>query len=434
MELDLNRSLEKCSRQCVFICQASKSIVRNTGQGIQSNATSWRLHQPQDLAETLLWYSFAHQASSNNITLQLKCLSNPRGFIAIAIELSTMAIVKLPLGPSLLGEYSAFRLTVILLASLVGFIVVTHLYTHIRYRLSISSFRSLQQGTLQPPHIPYTVPFLGSAIAFLEPKSGAYWRSLFSFHPRSTGACTLLLGGKTNHVLFSPQAVLALFKAKGTSRQVLNSQIMINALGLTQEENAKYYGLNVPHEKGKLHPTELTEKINHDTLLKTDAVNELTDKFIDEFQKRLDTVSLDGEPTDLFLWLRKLMCHASMEAFFGSRILEIYPDIEEDFFDWDRHMLSLFFGLPWFFIPSAHRSQRRILAGLEKYNAIADEETKGTPVDSYGDVAWEPIYGGRGNRARQEIYRAVGLSMRGRAGLDLGFMFALNSNAIPATG
>jgi len=62
------------------------------------------------------------------------------------------------------------------------------------------------------------------------------------------------------------------------------------------------------------------------------------------------------------------------------------------------------------------------------------EECGNEAVDPDGDVEWEPVFGSRANRARQKYYTARGLNIRARAGMDLGFLFGLSSNAIPAAG
>ncbi len=59
-----------------------------------------------------------------------------------------------------------------------------------------------KQQLVESPQIPYTIPILGNTLSFLAPRPGQYWDQLFTGHPRSTGICTLLLGGRKTHILF----------------------------------------------------------------------------------------------------------------------------------------------------------------------------------------------------------------------------------------
>jgi hypothetical protein len=158
----------------------------------------------------------------------------------------------------------------------------THLYTTLRYRLSLTHHTSAAENPttpLLPPQIPYTLPILGNAISFLAPRPGAFWAQLFRSHPRATGACTLLLGGRSIHVLFSPSAVQALFKTRGIFRHGFNQDVLEKGLGIEKHEACRYHGLREsPDEKG-LTPLQQQENINHDFLLRTDSVNELTAEF-----------------------------------------------------------------------------------------------------------------------------------------------------------
>ncbi|KAI7684379.1 hypothetical protein KC353_g21221, partial [Hortaea werneckii] len=86
------------------------------------------------------------------------------------------------------------------------------IYTTWSYYLALRQFTSQPHATtgpgvkqsVTPPQIPYTLPFLGNTRDFLAPYPGQYWTKLFSWHPRSTGICTLLVGGRKTHILFSP--------------------------------------------------------------------------------------------------------------------------------------------------------------------------------------------------------------------------------------
>lgn len=245
-----------------------------------------------------------------------------------------------------------------------------------------------------------------------------------------------MLGGQQTHVLFDPTAVQALFKARGPTRDRFNYQVMENSMAMKRSEIKKFYGLEeaTGHVKDR-DPRFATNELQYDYLLRTDRVNELTEMFTRKLEEELveDKRLSDGKELEIGLvtWLRDHMFKASTYTFFGKRILEVYPELMEDFWDFDKVMLSLFFGLPKFIIPEHFKTRDRTISGMQRWQEVVWEECKGQPLDP-DDARWEPIYGCRLNRARQRFYMYRDLTMQSRAAADLGLLFALSNNAIPA--
>ena len=141
-----------------------------------------------------------------------------------------------------------------------------HLYTSHRYHRSLSVHYATAATSAKgspPPSLPYTIPFLGHAIAFLAPRPGEFWATLFRSYSRTTGAFTLLLGGKTTYILFSPHAVEALFKARGPARDGFNLQIVELGMGIDHEEASRYFGIGEGPDQTGITPVQQQEKIWH---------------------------------------------------------------------------------------------------------------------------------------------------------------------------
>jgi cytochrome P450 len=319
----------------------------------------------------------------------------------------------------------------------------TRIYTTIQYRRALSVHLSNRSDKpIPPPRLPYTIPYLGSTISFLAPKPGLFFAKLFDSYPREIGACTLLLGGQETHLIFSPSAVQALFRSKATTRELFNQQVVARSFGLSTEDVARLHGLDErgmrkDFEKPDLDPVHIHEAINNEKLLKSDAVNELTKEFSRVFRDEVQTeLSGKGQTREvgLYAFLRPLVFKASTIALMGEKILQSYPELEDDFFEYDNVMLDLFLGLPKTIIPKAFRIREKTIAGVLRWHNELAKEGRSTPTDPDGEVGWEPYYGSRTNRARQIFYEKIGLSMHGRAGLDLGMMFGLLSNATPTVG
>ena len=326
---------------------------------------------------------------------------------------------------------------------ILGTLATVQLYTSLKYRysLSISMSTALPKKTaISPPLIPYSIPFLGHAITFLAPHPGQFWAKLFQFHPRSTGACTLLLGGQKTYILFSQDAVQSLFKMRALGRDSFNVQVAQKGLGIHGNDTTRYYGYGEGPDHTGLTPAQQQEHVYHNFMMEKKSVNELTAEFVRVLKDQLagELKAIREDPNEhvmsLYAWLQDRLFNASTTAFMGSRILDIFPNLREDFFDFDQHMLTMFFGVPKFLSPKPYDVREKALGGLIKWHEQMQIECKGEPMDPAGDIGWEPVYGSRANRARQRYYVSRGISMKGRAGMDLGFLFGLNSNAIPAVG
>ena len=323
-----------------------------------------------------------------------------------------------------------------LLISLI--LLLTSLYTRFRYRLSLRTFSATSSThPTPPPRIPYTIPFLGSALTFLAPYPYSFWNYIFSFHPHSIGVFTLLLGGRTMHVLFSPLGIQTLFRHKTLARDSFNKDIVVNGLGNSSEDADRYFGLR-GGGKGPsgFSPKEFEEKFNSEWLLKAERVNELTAEFMRKFRRQIDGVLGPGEVIEvgIYEFIRPFMFNASTRAFYGSSIFEICPDLCKEFFAFDEVMLKLFFGIPAIFVRKEIAIRQRILDSMLKWHEVMYAKYRGKPIDPLGDVAWEEDYGSKANRVKQLYYEERDISLKARAGCDLGFLFGLNSNSVPAAG
>ncbi|GIZ47500.1 hypothetical protein CKM354_001058900 [Cercospora kikuchii] len=308
-------------------------------------------------------------------------------------------------------------------------LTLTRLWTTLQYHLALRTFTQPSrspngQKLVQSPQIPYTIPWLGNALSFLNMTPGGYYLSLFTFYPRSNGILTILMGGRKTHVVFSPAAVSALFKAKTPSRDFFERELFSKVFEMPEDQidNA---------EKGKHFEVEMNAKY----MTNFDRVNELTSKFtevLDEVLSKDAKEIVQLEEIGLYEWLRDRMFTASVTALMGEKLLRMYPNWCEDFFAWDNDFLGFFFGIPPILQRKADQRRKRIYASLEKWSTEMLRLSGGEPVDPEGP-AWEPFYGSRLNRARQLDYRNRGLNARSGARLDAGITFGLATNVIPVT-
>lgn len=320
--------------------------------------------------------------------------------------------------------------------SFIAFVLLsTTLVTTYHYHLGLSrAGDDSRTKPFQPPRIPYTVPLLGNALSFRVPKPGIVWENLFQKYPRSIGALTLLLGGRPTHIIFSSTAIQALFKNRTLGRHSANQKVLELGLGIEHNEAEIYYGRAGILDKDA---RDTQERLLIDFILPTNRVNELTAKFSDSFRVQLKNEEPNYPVTQdlrLFEFLRLRMFRAATTALMGDELLRVYPQFPQDFFKYEPRFLTLLFGTPKYFAPEAYKIRDKITTRLENYHAIMNEKLQGKIVDSDGDVSWEPDFGSRFNRMRQKFYTSRALKLRTKGALDLGFVFASASNAIPATG
>lgn len=246
------------------------------------------------------------------------------------------------------------------------------------------------------------------------------------------------LADQKAHLLFTPAAVQALFRSPLT-RLKFNKQLIINGLGLSERHADLFMGEDgIEDSDTGMTPLQHQEHMTNDYLLKPERVNELMREFIRALEKSLAReLQEEGEEVEvnLYAWVRQRMFRASTDTFFGTRLFEMLGSgFEDDFYEFDKVMLTLFFGIPKLFAPKAYALRERILDRLERWQKQMQENCNGVPADPDGETDWEPNYGSRANRARQRYYIKRGLPLRSRGGMDLGFLFGVSSNAVPATG
>lgn len=342
-----------------------------------------------------------------------------------------MTLSHLASTPSLLRGILALPLVILTVC------LLTWLTTSWRFARRIAQFKSrpsspssAQSQPIPPPVLPYALPWLGSALAFLNENPGSFWKMLRARLAR-TGAnvqvCTILLGGKRTHVVNSAAAVQALFKSKHVSRDLFNHQLATQGLGTSKRDAELMFPPSTENptavEKTKTDKKDSMEGLNHEFLLSQTAVNSLTSKFLEQFRSALENADLDHEwkTIDLLSWLKKIMFDASTTAVLGSKILEMNPNLAEQFWDYDAGFLARFYGIPRYVKPDAYASLDKMLDQTEAWVDHALAEHGGSPPE---EPEWEPLMGAKIVRARHRFYEREGLSSRGKAAFDLGFLFA----------
>ncbi|KAK7931141.1 hypothetical protein PG985_001853 [Apiospora marii] len=330
-----------------------------------------------------------------------------------------------------------FQALLVMPLGFVALCLFTFLKTNLLYQIAIRN----KDVEKEPPILPHSIPWLGHVFGFLTPVPGRFFSKVLSWYPKSHGGASMKLAGREVRLIFSTTAVQALLRSKP---DVANSDTMIKdmackGLKIGPADYAKYFECR-----------HLEHELSNKYLLRPKAADALLCQF-DRFMKqglaeesrRLSAPATQmGEAVNLYEWLQGLMFQASATAFFGERLFAEYPNILRDFWDFEPLFLGLLFGVPRWVNSKPHVAQENIIQGLTAWVEANDDDMRGgggggkgvAPDPDVPDRDWEPRWGSRFVRARQQFFQRLGLSPRGRASMELGLMFALNSNAVPATG
>ena len=262
------------------------------------------------------------------------------------------------------------------------------------------------------------------------------------------------------HISWDPTTIAALFKDRTLARHAANVSTLHNLMGMQMADVDKFYGKDLVAKGG----VKLDEEgIYHSWLLEKDAVAELTGKFLDVLKQRLfsdkerNLLTHSGSADDdgwieikglYYSWLRPILFEASTVSFMGSNLFNSYPQTSgqahdkttdkdafaRDFFAFDSNFLSMFFGIPRFISPVGWAERDRLKCAFAAWGQKWIDATAAADPVVHSEIPWDPRFGSRFIRERQKYYDSRGLSAAARASVDLGLLFGISSNAIPATG
>lgn len=336
------------------------------------------------------------------------------------------------------------RISLFISIAILAILATTWIVTTFKFRRRLlQPNRDGEKGDKEPVTLPYAIPWLGSALSFLN-EQGQFYDYIHSRIGNATSMCTVRLGPEKSYIALSAAAVEAMFQSsKYISSDKFVRMIMQHGLNTPLEDvnkilrkHPKNPGAGQDSIKAKAMYSQ--DPLFQKYLISQDAVNALTTKFIEVFKDALgnDTaIPTKGEMVtiDLFTWLKGRMFIGTTTSIFGSYILEVYPTIGDDFFAFDSGFLKIVYGTPKFLAGDVYAALKRLLKGTERWLNEALPKLDGQ-LDPMKGPEWEPYLGCRLEKGRQKLFDEAGLSMKAKASQEVGLLFGVTSNAIPATG
>ncbi|KAL6916309.1 hypothetical protein FSST1_007804 [Fusarium sambucinum] len=351
---------------------------------------------------------------------------------------SAYAQSKLPI-PTLSASSSLY------LSSYGMYILLFILPFIVTYVFTVIGNTGYRDGTVarEPPKVPYWIPFVGNTIGFAYDTE----RFLFSIL-RKFGKVPLRIFVGAEQMYFIPhgQTIVELFKSsRYLTTKTFGIMTVRDAFGLPQPDVDIYAGddsgVDVKPAPGWEH-VEQTRRfhfVQHrqlNTFLSGSALNTMTGKFLEVYSDHIaqDTTFRDREwveVDDLYAWFKNHLLHAAVVALCGERFLELSPHFLEEFWSFDYHLPNLFKRLPRWVVPRSYQARDRLLECLFRYHQYG-QQTLDFTDEKLLQKDWTPEFGARLMSTRQEMFKNIGISQRGGAALDLGLVWAVNANAIPA--
>ncbi|QGI70699.1 hypothetical protein CEK26_003033 [Fusarium fujikuroi] len=292
------------------------------------------------------------------------------------------------------------------------------------------------QSAREPPRVPYWIPYVGNTIGFAF-DTERFLSSILSKFGKVP--LRIFVGAEPMYFIPHGQPIIELFKAsRHLTTKSLGVMMVRDAFGLPECDMPIY--VDDDSKYGHVDPLKRFDFVHHrdlHALLTGGPLNSMTAKFVEVYSDMIekDTSFSEGEWTevdDLYEWLKNNLFRAAITALCGDKFLELSPTFIEDFWVFDYQLPDLFRRMPRWLVPKSYAARDKCLESMLRYHEYGNKLFDFTDEDGVIREEWTSEFGTKLMSARQKMFQSVGMTPRGGAALDLGLMWAVNANAIPA--
>lgn len=157
-------------------------------------------------------------------------------------------------------------------------------------------------------------------------------------------------------------------------------------------------------------------------------MEELERQFIRNIHTQMMRVEVDEDGAwtdvaDLYGSVLRTMCfNASAMSLCGSHILEAVPDLEADFWMFDKYLPTFFREMPQWVAPAAYASRDKMKENMKRWHerAYAAYDIGSIGTD---DRNWEEHFGSKLFRSQHTFFAKMPLSKGTHAALDCGLLW-----------
>ncbi|KAI0118650.1 cytochrome P450 [Nemania sp. FL0031] len=330
--------------------------------------------------------------------------------------------------------------TLVLAERLLLFFCVLLIFTKITSTIRFNQLSAKsRQGQPVIPVVPYWVPgiyhlipFLRNTAEFPEQLTKQYgWERPIRFKA----------AGETFTVVANPQHITAIYK---------NSRFL-SARSIT--ERAAKYIVGVPShiipfyqadDSGMAAEVRKGSKVTQENrilyhqvhtgqkFLASPYLEPLIQRYMTMFRDHIQALEIGTdwvECPDLYRFCQIASAQATIEATMGSKILDLNPNLVEDFWAAKDSAPEYYRGLPRWVAPQIYKARDRVIKAIEKWHDFAFAHGDHTNTASH-DPDWDPVWGSKYVKVREQYMLSMKpLTAHVRAAEDWGFM--ANGNTPP---
>ncbi|TVY81010.1 Cholesterol 7-alpha-monooxygenase [Lachnellula suecica] len=291
---------------------------------------------------------------------------------------------------------------------------------------------------------PYWVPFVGHGFNLQVDGLSDPIKFMSDARDQSLhGIFALFLGGTTHNIISDPDLVKSVMSQKESVVQFkpIAWSVLQKFFGFPKSSGVKY-------DKcwDELHSLfgyfmrdlQLSKVLDRSNRLLEQNIPQLISFINSEidlqpWERRANATYISPTETEIDLcgMMRDLVGHSSVPPMFGSVLLEKYPNLLHDMYDFDDGMYYLLAGLPawtpWAPVFRAHMARNRLWEALDDHQRALDALAEGNSIDySWGELddVSEFIL------KRNEIYRKNNFEIRERGELSVLWPSIINSSLL----
>ncbi|KAI5862347.1 cytochrome P450 [Durotheca rogersii] len=301
-------------------------------------------------------------------------------------------------------------------------------------------FRLLGKNEPQPPYLWEAIPFVSNTYQYLTDMGAFLDRATEALG--QNGIIRFKLGLRDVYMVSGAKNVAGLFRPPHiTDPNMFHTLLMDKHWDMSKDEikmfeDDKSGRKRVPNPGTEDTPPSQRHWYNHHQIyakyLSSARYTEvLANTFYRFLAERLD----ESQPlhqyatVDLYDFMKVAMAESAVKSMFGTKILELNPDLLKCYWEFDEVAGILVWGLPRFLIPRAYEIRDRLHGMTTKQTAIAYEEFDWDGPEAESD--WDPYWGSRFAREIALWLKESGFSVRTASGHTMATLFGLNGNTLP---
>lgn len=235
--------------------------------------------------------------------------------------------------------------------------------------------------------------------------------------------------------------VSIIFRSSFTSEPWIN-RIQKYAAGYTSTDLQKFAddesgGASLPRKGTKSPPPSekriwhAMHRMNEDGLMNEESVTTFTRTYQVFFNEHVSKFPVGEweEDVQIFAFLKRSMAIAATRSMLGNRIMDLYPDIVEAFWDWEQYGETLAFGMAEWLNRRAVAARNRFCDMCFRWYKIASQEYNQERVGHNIRVGdWDPIFGSQMTRGHYRWINDFEFSDRTIGGIFALFSFGYVQN------